>query len=597
MNNLHKALALSMLGAATLPSVAADFTLGEGIEGKFDTTLTLGTQIRMDKPSPDAYSKSVGAGGVSSVVPGTPPGHLAGQQGGSDLNYGQGNPISTVAKAAFDLDLKKDNLGVFVRANVWHDFVQGQSNAAYGNYANGFSANTPLGDSGFADSAKFSSTELRDYYAYGKFDLAEGKTVDGKLGRQVLQWGGSQFVTGGINSAINPPDYASQLRPGALPSDSKLPLGMVSAKLATGTAWNLEGFLPYEFRGAVLPGCGSYFDVTSYAPHGCAFASLAGATEKANLNANAYLHRNDDINASDSGQFGLSAGYKSDDLNTDLRAYALNTHNSAPLIRMSVNSTAGGVLAANYAVAYAENVALYGLSFNTKLNSTANVFGEVAYRPSQPIGLNAYDVVLAFAARTGAVARNKGTNALPVGATFNAYDNFGVVTASLGTNKVFPKALGAERVMLVGEIGLSHVNDLPDTSVLRYGRALPYAGAAYAGGPACNPAAPGSTTDKTCTTDGYVTSDAWGLRLLMSASYPNAMAGATVTPSLLVVQDVMGYSYDGTFSQGRSTARAGLRMDWSKSYYLDLQYTLFSGGNYNLAVDRSYLSLTAGARF
>ena len=83
----------------------------------------------------------------------------------------------------------------------------------------------------------------------------------------------------------------------------------------------------------------------------------------------------------------------------------------------------------------------------------------------------------------------------------------------------------------------------------------------------------------------------------MSATYPNAFAGASVTPSLLIAKDMSGYSYDGTFSKGRSTVRPGVRLDWGKSYYMDLQYTRFSGGNYNLAVDRSYLSLVAGARF
>ena len=94
-----------------------------------------------------------------------------------------------------------------------------------------------------------------------------------------------------------------------------------------------------------------------------------------------------------------------------------------------------------------------------------------------------------------------------------------------------------------------------------------------------------------------MTSDAWGLRLLTSATYANALAGASLTPSLLVAQDMDGYSYDNNFSKGRSTVRPALRMDWGHSYYLDLQYTMFSGGSYNLAVDRSYLSLVAGARF
>jgi Protein of unknown function (DUF1302) len=203
--------------------------------------------------------------------------------------------------------------------------------------------------------------------------------------------------------------------------------------------------------------------------------------------------------------------------------------------------------------------------------------------------------VAAFATRspTSFLAVNKGILNIAPGGTFDAYDRFGVVTANLGVSKIFPKALSAERVVLVGEVGISHINNLPDQNTMRYGRPLAYGTAANAVGAACTDTVPG----KTCTNDGFVTSDAWGLRLLVSATYANALAGASVTPSLLVAQDVDGYSYDNSFSKGRSTIRPGLRMDWGKDYYLDLQYTMFSGGAYNLAVDRSFLSLVAGARF
>ena len=129
--------------------------------------------------------------------------------------------------------------------------------------------------------------------------------MDTKLGRQVLNWGASQLVTGGINSAINPSDFASQFRPGALPADSRLPVGMVSAKLATGTNWDVEGFLPYEFRSAVLPGCGTFFDSASVCPQGCNMAAivtpplvpLANATAQKQLISGLALHRTDAVKA------------------------------------------------------------------------------------------------------------------------------------------------------------------------------------------------------------------------------------------------------------------------------------------------------------
>lgn len=609
MKNIHKALALTVLGAASLPSVALDFKLGDGIEGKFNSTLSLGTQIRADSPNPDAYATT-----PSAFVPGASPGKLSGQTGGSNLNFSKGDTISTVLKGAFDLDLKKDKLGAFVRANVWRDLALGQNSVPYGNFANGFAANNALADNGFADSAKFNNAELRDYYVYNTFDLGEGKSVDVKLGRQVLNWGGAQLVAGGINAAINPADYGSQFRAGALPTDSKLPLGMLSAKLASGSDWSLEGFLPYEFRSAVLPGCGTYFDTASAFPQGCNMAAivtpplipLAAASEAKELVSGLYLHRSADVNASDSGRFGLSAGFKSSALDMDFKAYAMNTHSSMLGVRMIVENIAGALAGSipqrlsnanglKYANVYAESNQLFGLSGNKKIDASTSLYGEVAYRPNAPIGMNSADVVAAFAVRSPAsfLAVHKGILNIAPGGTFDAYDRFGVVTANIGGSKVFSKAIGAERVLLVGEVGISHVNDLPDQNTMRYGRPLAYGTAANAMGAACTDTVPG----KTCTNDGFVTTDAWGIRFLASATYANALAGASLTPSLLVAQDIDGYSYDNSFSKGRSTIRPGLRMDWGKSYYLDMQYTMFAGGNYNLAVDRSYLSLTAGARF
>lgn len=590
MKRISKWLPLSAVALACAQAHAVDFTLGDGVKGKFTGTVSFGTQVRTEDPSPDAYAA------VPGTVVGAPTGRLQGQTGGSDLNFEKGKPISTVLKAVTDLDLKKDNLGLFVRASAWKDFTLGERDMPYGNYPNGFTANTPLGDSGFAPTARFSNATLRDVFAYGNFKLDEGRAVDARLGRQVLNWGGSQLVSGGVGSAINPVDFASQFRPGALPVESKLPVAMLSASLSTSGPWALDGFMAFESRHAVLPGCGTYFDVASYAPDGCNFAALASAgQEKAALAAGNYLHRNSDVNARNGGQFGLALGYDAKAWDTQFKAYAMNTHSSSPSLRMTVNgTTVGSVLSANYSTLYAEDVRLFGASFNKKLDPTASVFGEVAYRPNQPLTLNAYDIVLGFLRVPNSVlALNKGILSIPVGGSFDAYDRYGVTTGSIGANKVLPNTLGAQRMVVVGELGFSHVNGLPDPSVLRYGRPLPYNGAGYTGGAACVDAVAG----KTCTSNGYISRDAWGLRMLASATYPGAAFNATLTPSLLVAKDMKGWSYDGTFSEGRTMLRPALRADWSNQVYAEVQYTRFSGGAYNLLVDRDYVGLTVGARF
>ena len=215
------------MAAACSQAAAIAIQPGEGVEAKFHGAVTWGTQIRTESPSPDAC-----ADWPSRVVPGKPKGNLQGQTSGSNLNFAKGEAISKVLKLVWDLDLKKDNMGLFVRGRAWNDFALGEKNAAYGNYPNGFQPNQPLSDKGFAPSALFGNLDLHEAFVYGQVDAGADTPLKLRLGRQVLAWGGPLLGMDGVNAAINPADVAAMMRPGALPSEGRLPVGMVSAQWA-----------------------------------------------------------------------------------------------------------------------------------------------------------------------------------------------------------------------------------------------------------------------------------------------------------------------------------------------------------------------------
>ena len=595
MTITRKVGTLSCMALACMQAHALDFKSESGLEGKINGLLTLGTQIRASDPSPDAYSAV-----VSPFVPGVPRGNLAGQNGGGNLNFYKGDQISTVLKATVDVDLKKDGVGLFVRASAWKDFALGERNVAYGNFPNGFTQHAPLSDRGFASSAAFSNAEIRDAFLYGSTTVLDGKTLEWRFGRQVLNWGEARLVAGGINAAINPVDFSSQFRPGAQPFEGRLPLGMLSAKLASGKDWGLEGFAAYEHRGNVYAGCGTYFDVASFIAQGCNMISFAGASEQQRLASNQYVHRTPDIRPNGLNHYGVSAGFRSDAWKTNFKVYAMNTTSAVPTYRMTVNSTTPSSAANNnYGLIYPESVPVFGASFNKKLDAELTTYGELAYRPRQPISFNASDLLGAFYGRSpnSLLALRKGILGVPVGGTFDAYDRFGVVNGSIGVNKIFTKALGASRVALTGEVGFSHINGLPSQDMLRFGRGTAYGAAGYVGPTGAMTACNETVGGKQCTKDGYTTRNAWGLRIAASAIYPNAFVGATLTPSIVVAKDIKGYSYDGAYSEGRGAIRAGLRAEWEKKYFVDLQYSKYFGGNYNLLVDRDYLAVVAGMKF
>jgi hypothetical protein len=217
--------------------------------------------------------------------------------------------------------------------------------------------------------------------------------------------------------------------------------------------------------------------------------------------------------------------------------------------------------------------------------------------------MNPNDLLNGFLLRapTGLLALQKNILAIPAGGTFDAYDRYGVLNLSVGATKAVPKVLGAERVLLAGEIGYSHVRHLPDPTVMRYGRPLAYGTAPWRVGGTltpCSEAAPGlsGVPGKTCTTEGFVSADAGGVRARLAAVYPGALFGATLTPSLALGLDLGGYSYDGSFSDGRASARFGLRADWGKTVFADLYYTQFGGGAYNPFSDRSHVGLAVGVK-
>ena len=588
-------------------SIAAD--LGHGIEATFSGVATFGTAIRTEDPSPGVL------GGASAArVPGTPTGQLTptSSAGASDLNFSSGQAVSTVLKAMAGLDVHQHNTGLFMRAQAWHDLTLKNSDAAYGNFPNGFAQNVPLSDAGFAPEAQFANIQTMDVYGYTRLDVGASSALELKLGRQYVNWGNARFFSGGIN-VINPSNFAAAARPGAMAEEFRLPVGMLYAKLQTSEASTLDGFAQYESRTHVLPGCGTFYAQANYAATGCGYVNASNKSDTVGFSSGLYIHRTDDVALASSGQFGLSWRLAPADSNASMRLYAMQYHSRAPSIRVNNATFPSGLVpnssnplataqrltgpgGASYSLMYPESIKLVGASFETKLAPTTQVYGELAYRPNQPVSLNATDMITGFLLRAPNSVLNldRGVNAIPLGGTFDGYDRFRVTTASVGGVQVFPKIMGAERVVATAELGLSHVAGLPSLGTLRYGRSDDFGGAAYTGGDAC---VDFSIAQKACAQDGFVTPMAWGYRMQLAASYSEGAWSAMWTPMLYLAHDVSGYSYDGTFLEGRKVVRPGVRAQWRDGYFAEMHYYRTWGGAYNTQIDRDTLTLFAGLRY
>jgi hypothetical protein len=166
-----------------------------------------------------------------------------------------------------------------------------------------------------------------------------------RLGKQVVSWGESTFIGGGINS-INPIDVSAFRRPGAEIKEGLIPVNMFYVSQSLTENLSAEGFYQIEWDQTVTDNCGTFFSQPDIVTTGCddnlrvlnkrstipaiALGPLAGAGVDVNEEG-VLVRRSPDRDARDSGQWGVSAKYMFDPLDTEFGAYFMNYHSRAPI--------------------------------------------------------------------------------------------------------------------------------------------------------------------------------------------------------------------------------------------------------------------------
>lgn len=570
---------------------AAELELGEW-KGSINTTVVVGTQTRMQSQDQKLMFK---ANGASQGMGGNA---LTGQNDDdSNLNYKKGDQVSTVLKAYSEMRLKREDTEVVLAAKAWYDYGQSHDDRPWGNYPNGYRAGEPLSDNGFDSLAKFSGVALMNAYVGQRFSIG-GQALDVRLGNQVLQqWGERSSIGGGL-AAISPIDIGAFRRPGALAAESTIPVPQITARWQFVDNQSVEAFYQFMFRHSELPGCGTYFAASDYVAEGCNGVFPGGAqTDGAKLAAGNFVKRTGTVEPDDGGQFGLAYRLRLGPINTNLALYFAQYHNRLPNLDVVKSTRATpyipgdpGGLNAQYGTEYADNVRVWGLSFDSKVAS-ATVFGELTYRPNQPLGLNGTDLLNAFLSNTAPTPLRQDAINTAAGGTFQAFDRKQMLQLQLGVLQPFKDVLGADTLILAGEAGYRRYPNLPDVNQRRYGRST-----VFGLGPV-NGVCTAATA--TCSNDGYVTEDSWGYRLRASARYPGLLAGADLVPTIGFAHDVKGWTHDNTFNQGRKILNVSLRGEYQKRYFADVSYftVLGKGGDFDNLRDRDYLNLAVGYSF
>ena len=408
---LSAALTLALFAVVSTSAQAIGFSKGE-LTGSFDTTISYGAAWRAGDLDEDNIGKAAinplnflldNAGRRAS------PGRWSVNNDDGNRNYPDGGDlVSNTIKFTSELDLRYKNYGAFTRFTGFYDFK---------NHDKDF-----LSDDAIERVGK--DFRLLDLYVWGENEIGT-HFLNWRLGRQVVSWGESTFIQGGIN-VINPVDVSRLRVAGAELKEAFEGVNMLWGSFDLTQDLSLEALYMFEYREIIPDPAGAYFSTNDIATPGGSYVMLGfGAPDQPVINPDLYatvclqgnlgasdsplppflvgagcaaaVPRTDDRLPKDSGQFGVALRWFVESLNaTEFGFFFLNYHSRLPLIS-GISITTQSPSSGRYFTEYPEDINLWGVSFNSNIGTWA-LSGEVSYRPKAPLQYD--DVELLFAGLT-----------------------------------------------------------------------------------------------------------------------------------------------------------------------------------------------------
>jgi hypothetical protein len=327
----HRGLAAMVIAAglgATSPTVhAIGIQLGD-LNGSWDTTLAYGQSWRVAKPDCRLIATADGGCGQG---PNSDDG---------DLNYLGRAVFSKALTAVTELSLNYKNFGVFARGSGLYDFEVENANTD----------RTPL--SSEARNLAGSYTRMLDLFGYWRFNL-DTMPAELRVGNQVVSWGESTFIQGGLNE-INHFDVSALREPGSELKEALLPDDLALFNLQISERVSSQFLYLFRWRQTQPEPDGSYFstndaatpggrnvvlDFGAFSDQGVNFASLGGPF----ITNFEQIPRTADHQPPDSGQYGVNFKFYLPNFNggTDIGLYFLNYSSRLPVVSFRTGTQAG----------------------------------------------------------------------------------------------------------------------------------------------------------------------------------------------------------------------------------------------------------------
>ena len=589
----------------------------DNVSINLDTTVSYGVGLRASERDDDLVAKSF----FDPAIVTRPleqqiaaPGRFSANSDDGNLNFDQWDPVFNQARITSELAISYGRFGAFVRGNYFYDFELNDLDVL------------PEGARDYVGER----ARLLDAYVYGDFDIGD-RLLSLRLGRQVISWGESTFLAGGIN-AINPVDITALRTAGAELRDAFLPQNMLWGSMDLTRNLSIEGLALFDWDEVEAEPSGTFFATNDFATAGGRYAMLnfglvpqpvrnpdlydtvcgagnIGASDRSlppqliGLGCAASFPRGKDNTPSDSGQYGVSLRYFAPWLNdTEFGLYYLRYHSRLPVLsgRAVTNSAASS---GAVTVEYPEDINLLGVSFNTTVAGGWSLGGEVSYRNNLPLQVDDVELLYAGLSPLNAAIPERYNQFISQlgdfepGEFIKGYERRRVSQAQFTLTKLFGPGnfFNANQVAVVGEFGATHVWDLPDRNELRFEGP----GTDTFGGPSRQTG--GNSRSPVTTTSGHASSTSWGYRLVVSPRYNSVFGTAwNMSPRLAFNHDVSGVTPGpgGNFVDGRKQVTLGLSFSYQARWQAGVSYTDFFGaGSNNLRGDRDFVSASVSYSF
>jgi hypothetical protein len=596
------ALAIALLGSA--PALAMQFNLGTDTKLTVDTTLSYGYSVRASDRNP-ALIGQANRGTARSV-----------NEDDGDLNFDKGDPFANVVKATIDAELKWRNFGFFGRGTAYHDFDLHDSNKLGPTGRDRLGEDVVGLDGFFFANFNIGDRDLRlrvgrQVISWGESTfIPNGINVINPVDLSKLRIPGSELKEGFIPTAGIWGSFqltsAATLEAFYLTNHDKIRID------PRGSYFSNNDFASDDANRVILSfgrRQDEHFPPGNPVPptvgplFGPLYTAFVASVGPFNPESSIWAPRLADHNPSDDGQYGVALRYLATALNnTEFALYYMNYHSRTPffsgtkgtptsaltgtalgaaLCTAAATNTALRALChtgtANAFVEYPEDIRLTGVSFNTAGPVGIALQGEYSYRPNQPVQYAAPEVLLAalglpnlitgYTQIPGAPAGATAAALVPDGTYMQGWKRLKMSQLQATATKSMPSVIGAEQLVLVGEVGVTKFHNMP--SDVKFNAPAVHLPATAFG-------AQLSSAFSVQPGDSYMTENSWGYRLAARLEYANALFGGNLSPRFAFAHDVDGVG--PTFNENTKSASVGLSWDYQRKWLVDAQYTAFTGG-------------------